>query len=267
MRRVLSLCSVVVALAACAPKAPLPGMAVPTTGATVARLGDIEVTDDQVTAFLAQYPETDVQMLPPQARRELLTTIALETYLYENAIADGTHNDDEVRVQLAMLERQGLAEAWVRKFGEAKATDEAVRARYDEVVAADPRPEVRARHILVPTEAQAADLRAQIDGGADFAVLAKEHSVDFTSADRGGDLGWFAEGMMVGPFGEAAFSSKPGEVVGPVATRFGYHVILVEDKRDAVPFEDVSDAIRQALVDEAVGAELERLQSQVEIVQ
>ena len=86
-----------------------------------------------------------------------------------------------------------------------------------------------ARHILVDTEEKALDLKNQIDGGADFAALAGEHS-SCPSGKRGGDLGDFGPGQMVREFDEVVFSGAVGEVHGPVKTQFGYHLIEVTNR-------------------------------------
>ena len=87
-----------------------------------------------------------------------------------------------------------------------------------------------ARHILVPTEQQANDIKAQIAAGADFAEMARQHSTCPSSA-RGGDLGEFKPGQMVKEFNDVCFNDEVGVVHGPVKTQFGYHLIEVT-KRD-----------------------------------
>ncbi|MGE5232899.1 MAG: peptidyl-prolyl cis-trans isomerase [Acidobacteriota bacterium] len=110
--------------------------------------------------------------------------------------------------------------------------------------------QVHARHILIlpndkRTDAQAKALleqaKAKLEKGADFAALAKELSEDPGSKDRGGDLGYFGRGRMVKEFEDAAFAAKPGEIVGPIKSEFGWHLIKVEDHRPGGlrPFEDV----------------------------
>jgi len=96
---------------------------------------------------------------------------------------------------------------------------------------------VHASHILIPAGDDTSsalnkvkDILQQIKNGADFAKMAKEYSLDPISASRGGDLGWFGKGMMVPPFEKAAFNAKIGEIVGPVRTDYGYHLIKVHDK-------------------------------------
>jgi peptidyl-prolyl cis-trans isomerase D len=97
-------------------------------------------------------------------------------------------------------------------------------------------PVIRARHILVRSSAadpeveqRLVDIRNQIEGGASFEAMARQHSQDNT-ASIGGDLGWFGRGRMVAPFEEAAFGASPGSVVGPVRTTFGYHLIQITDR-------------------------------------
>ena len=88
-----------------------------------------------------------------------------------------------------------------------------------------------ARHILVDSEEFCVDLKNQISAGADFAVVAKEHS-KCPSGSRGGELGTFGRGQMVKEFDEVVFSSDIGEVVGPVRTQFGYHLVEVTSRTD-----------------------------------
>jgi len=90
--------------------------------------------------------------------------------------------------------------------------------------------EVRASHILVPTEQEAKDLKTRIENGEDFAQLAQQHS-QCPSGRSGGDLGFFGKGMMVPEFEKAAFNSQVNEVSSPVKTQFGYHLIKVTEQR------------------------------------
>jgi peptidyl-prolyl cis-trans isomerase C len=87
----------------------------------------------------------------------------------------------------------------------------------------------RARHILVATKEACEDLKTQIEGGADFAALAKEHS-DCPSRTRGGDLGEFSQGQMVKEFDDVVFSGELGKTHGPVKTQFGYHLIEITSR-------------------------------------
>ncbi|MDD5172064.1 MAG: peptidylprolyl isomerase [Candidatus ainarchaeum sp.] len=90
--------------------------------------------------------------------------------------------------------------------------------------------QVKASHILVEDEDTAKKLKAELDNGADFAKLAKKHSV-CPSGKSGGDLGFFGKGQMVKAFEDAAFSLPIGVVSQPVQTEFGYHLIVVTAKK------------------------------------
>jgi peptidyl-prolyl cis-trans isomerase C len=91
-------------------------------------------------------------------------------------------------------------------------------------------PRASARHILVPTEARAKELKAEIDGGADFAAVAQKNS-QCPSSQQGGDLGSFGPGEMVPEFDRVVFGDLPvGETSEPVKTEFGYHLIQVQNR-------------------------------------
>lgn len=117
-------------------------------------------------------------------------------------------------------------------------------------------PEVKARHILVSVAQDAPEeqvvqaqkkieeIKARLDKGADFAELAKQYSDDKSNADNGGDLGWFGKGVMVKEFEDVAFALDIGKVSAPVRTRFGFHLIKVEDKRVRT-FEQAQSDVRR----------------------
>ncbi len=86
-----------------------------------------------------------------------------------------------------------------------------------------------ARHILVDSEEKAQQLKTEIENGADFADLAKQHS-SCPSGAQGGDLGKFGRGMMVPEFDKVVFSAPINEVQGPVKTQFGYHLLEVTSR-------------------------------------
>jgi len=88
-----------------------------------------------------------------------------------------------------------------------------------------------ARHILVQTEEECNELKSQIEGGADFAELAKEHS-KCPSGTSGGELGVFGPGQMVKEFDEVVFSAELNKVQGPVKTQFGYHLLEITNRTD-----------------------------------
>ncbi|MCL4838806.1 MAG: SurA N-terminal domain-containing protein [Thermoanaerobaculia bacterium] len=156
-----------------------------------------------------------------------------------------------------------------RLRAQTQVSDEDLRRYYDQNQEEYRREEqVRARHILVQvgagrTEEQARAeidaLRARIEGGADFAALARERSDDPGSQSRGGDLGFFGRGRMIKEFEDAAFSAEPGRLVGPLRTGFGFHLLEVLERRAAglQPYEEVEPQIRARLLTERVDAAAE----------
>ncbi|MCW5879525.1 MAG: peptidylprolyl isomerase [Anaerolineae bacterium] len=98
--------------------------------------------------------------------------------------------------------------------------------------------QINARHILVQTVDEAVKAAKRVDGGEDFAKVAREVSKDPTTAKSGGDLGWFPRGLMVPEFEQAAFSLAPKQISSPVQTQFGWHVIQVLEKDPARKLSD-----------------------------
>jgi peptidyl-prolyl cis-trans isomerase C len=187
------------------------------------------------------------QMIYPQLLQKMIATKLVSVKGY----ADKLQDTQEVKDKMKAAEDQFVAEAWIHKTVQPKITDAKLKERYDQLSSKfKPQDEVRARHILVATEAEANDLITQLKGGADFAKLASEKSKDTGSAKQGGDLGYFPQTAMVKPFAEAAFGMKAGELSDkPVKTEFGYHIIKVEDHRksSAPPFAEVKDQLANQL--------------------
>jgi len=155
--------------------------------------------------------------------------------------------ENDRRGYLSGVALQGVADGAV--------TDAALQAAYDAKFTGAPETkEYNAAHILVATEEEAKTLKAEIDGGADFGDMAKQHSSDGAAAG-GGDLGWFSQGMMVKPFEDAVLAMEVGAVSGPVQTQFGWHLIkLVETRIQAAPTlddtrEELAAEIEQAAVE------------------
>ncbi len=180
----------------------------------------------------------------------------------------GLERRPAIALNLLNQQRATLADAYLREAVGARATPEAVEARYRELyLDAEPTPEVRAGHILVETEEVASELKAQLDAGADFAALAAEHGTDGT-ASQGGDLGWFAQSDMVPEFADAAFAMEPGTISAPVKTAFGWHLIRLDERRDRQPpaLDEVREEMMGELIQQAQAAVVAELRMKSAIV-
>lgn len=119
--------------------------------------------------------------------------------------------------------------------------------------------QIRCRHILVKTKEQADDLLISLKAGADFSIMAKAKSEDPASRERGGDIGFFSKGMLLPEFEDAAFKLKVGEISEPVKTKLGYHIIKLEEKKEAKPAKldrETKIKIENALLQNKISSEL-----------
>ena len=162
--------------------------------------------------------------------------------------AEAIAADPRVKAQIELQYRGTIAQAVARDYMMSNAaTDEEIFAEYESQLELAPTQQFKARHILVESQAAAQDLISQLEEGADFQELAKEHSTG-PSGPQGGDLGWFSPDQMVAPFAEAVAALEDGAFSKePVQTQFGWHVILREETRDNEPptLESVRDTIKQ----------------------
>ncbi len=172
----------------------------------------------------------------------------------------------QIKAQLDLQEKAIIFNAFATDYiAKNQATDQEVFNTYQEQIALAPPKEFKARHILVDTQAEALALIEQLQGGADFVELAKEHSTG-PSASSGGDLGWFTAQAMVKPFSDAVGTMEDGAfTAAPVQTQFGWHVILREDSRDSAPppLESVSDVIKQRIAQQKFQDFIQNLRSNV----
>ncbi len=155
--------------------------------------------------------------------------------------------------------------------GDVEPTEEEVQDFYDENRATQfTLPERRClRHILFAPdeEERAGEVKEELEAGGDFAELAEENSQDPGSRERGGDLGCQAEGAFVPEFDEAAFEAEEGEILGPVETDFGFHVIEVTDiqPEEETPLEEAAPEIEEQLSQQRQATELDAwIQDQLE---
>lgn len=242
--------------AAAAPEttAEKPAPTIPEGGAdaVVATVNGQVITLGHLIVLRANLP-AQYQNLPD----DVLYKGILNQLIQQAALSQSVEGAVTKRDTLAMEnDRRGyLSGVALQSVATGAVTDAALQAAYDAKFAAAPETkEYNAAHILVKTEEEAKTIKAAIDGGADFAEMAKQHSSDGAAAN-GGDLGWFSQGMMVKPFEDAVVTMEVGKVSDPVETQFGWHLIkLVETRIQAAPSlddlrEELASEIEQAAVE------------------
>lgn len=185
------------------------------------------------------------------------------------AAADaGLADDKEVNRRLELRREEIMRDVFLERALAEVLTDDALQARYEAFLAENPpETEVSARHILLESEEDAVGVIAELDQGADFATLAKERSTG-PSSSAGGDLGFFTKDQMVPEFAEAAFALEAGNYSEkPVQSQFGWHVILVEERRTQEPpaYDDVEGELQSAVSRETVREMVAKMREGAEV--
>jgi peptidyl-prolyl cis-trans isomerase C len=250
-----------------------PGLAQPAPAALptdpiVARVDGEEIRFSDLANAAQELPE-ELRGAPPQ----MLYPLLLDQMIAGRAVAAaarraGLDKDEAVRARVRRAEEQELQQAYISRALAGLVTDERIRAAYDAEIRARPvEEEVRARHILVPTETEAREALAEIRAGADFNAVAQRRSAG-PGAREGGDLGFFKRGDMVPEFAEAAFALQAGQIsAAPVRSPFGWHIIRVDERRSSAPppFEEARETLRQRLFEAEISTVVERARSAAKI--
>jgi len=205
--------------------------------------------------------------LTDEQKKETLDSL-IEMYVAaQQAQKEGlATGEDGARVEL--MRQSALADLAGRKYLEGKdPSPEELQAEYDKQINQMAATEYKARHILVDSEDTARELIDKLDGGASFEQLAMENSSD-SSAQEGGDLGWFAPNRMVKPFADAVQALEKGKYTAePVQSQFGWHVIKLEDTRPLSPpaFESVEPQLKQLVTQGKFQAYLDELMKSADV--
>ena len=216
----------------------------------LATVNGVEITEQDLAFARAEIGEQIASMPAGQRRSNLLLYIIENQILATASQSEMLNEGPDVDALMKYYRRRAMHDLYYqRKIRDAVSEPEA-RALYDAQVAKIiPRTEVRARHILVKTEAEALEIIERLGRGTDFAELAQEKSIGPSGAE-GGDLGYFSREKMLPEFSSVAFNLEKGEFSEPVKTRFGWHVIKQEDKRESKPppFDEVKDGLLSEMV-------------------
>ncbi len=234
-------------LAGCAPKSDQTnGNAA--AAKPVATVNGRAIASAQFDFFVKTVTGKPAADLTVEQRGQVLDTLVRAEVVAQQAEKDGLDKQGDAPASLAMARLQVLEQAAMASYlKDRKATDAELKSEYDTQVAAMPKTQYKARHILVKTRDEAEQVIAALKKGAKFEKLAAEQSLD-GSKTNGGDLGWFSPTNMVRPFAEAVAGLKKGETTSaPVQTEFGWHVIRLDDMRETAPpaFDSVKDRLVQ----------------------
>ena len=236
----------------------------PFASAQVASVNGIDIEQHVFDVYL----ESRIQKPADQAsaeERDLVLKELTDLYLLSSQPrAAELEKTPDVSAQIELQYRSALAQAVATTYmAENAATDEEIFELYSQQIKLAPQEQYRARHILVDTQGKAVDLIGQLNDGADFAELAQEHSSD-SSAQNGGDLGWFSPEQMVAPFSAAVAELDNGAYTSaPVQSQFGWHVIKREESRtnEPPPLDSVREVIKQSVEQQKLVAYLEELRN------
>ena len=243
----ISAIGVLALLAACAPKGKEPAAA-DATAKTVAMVNGQPLTSAQFEFFTKTVAGKPATELSAEQRTQVLDLLVRAEVVAQQAEKDGLDKQGDAPVSLAMARLQVLEQSAMASYlKDRKATDAEIKTEYDTQVAAMPKTQYKARHILVKTKDEADKIIAQLKKGAKFEALATAQSLD-GSKTNGGDLGWFSSANMVKPFADAVASLKKGETTPtPVQTEYGWHVIRLDDTRETAPpsLDSVKDRLTQ----------------------
>lgn len=228
------------------------------TGDTVvATVNGDDITMAHVVAARTNLPE-QFQSLPDDVLLPGIVEQLIQQAVLGQAMGELSHRAE---IRLENQRRELAANDKVEEVISSAVTDDALQAAYDAQYAnAEPTKEFSASHILVEAEDKAKELIVELEGGADFAELAKTHSTG-PSGPNGGELGWFGPGMMVKPFEDAVMAMEDGAISAPVQTQFGWHVIKLNESRmkGAPTLEDVRAELAVQIESDAVETALKAL--------
>jgi len=249
----------------------------------VLTVGSEKITQSMFQEIIASLPaQQQSQLQTPEARRSLAEQVAELKVMAQEARARKLDQSAAVKAKVALQSDQILANAVYQELTAGDADDASLRAYYAEHK--QDWDQVKARHILIRMQgsrvpvreghkdltadealAKAKEVRVKIVGGAKFEDQAKIESDDVGSGENGGDLGTFGAGQMVPEFDEVVFKAPVGQVTDPIKTAYGYHLILIEERKSK-PFEDARGEIEQKIRPEMGQKAIEALKKKTAVV-
>ncbi|MGZ3697194.1 MAG: peptidylprolyl isomerase [Bdellovibrionota bacterium] len=235
----------------------------------LAKVNGRTITDKDLHNALASLNEGQRQQIlgDSNSRRQVLISVIDQEILFQNAEKEKLDQDAEFKDAIDQFKKQFLANRLLSKDLSSKLTDSAAKKYFETHKTRYSTDEVHAQHILVTDEKRAQELIKEAKGGADFQDLAEKNSRDPSAKNNRGDLGFFGRDRMVPEFTDAAFAGQDGEIVGPVKTAYGYHVIKVLEHKIGknMNFDEVELRVRNDLKAQLVQEYVEKLKKGAKI--
>jgi peptidyl-prolyl cis-trans isomerase C len=226
---------------------------------------DAKVLDQYAIKRLGVAPTVG---FPEEKRLELIEELIHRELIVQDAKRLEMDKDEEVSLKLQEVIKNTLLQLRIEKLlQENDPSEDQLQSLYKEYIVDKSSEEYKARHILLKTKKEAKAIIAELDKGAIFAKLAKNHS-EGPSKNQGGDLGWFSLNQMVKPFADEVAKLKNGTYSKhPVKTRFGWHVIYREDSRKVDPpsFESVQKQVLEIAQNQIISEYIEKLKDEADI--
>ena len=217
----------------------------------------------RVKSIVAQ-GQTDSPQMRDSVREELINIELIS----QEAVKNGVDKQTEVVGQIEFAKQSILASAYMQDFVKKNpVSEDALKQEYETIKLANSSKEYKVSHILVKEEAEAKSIAAKIKKGSKFDKLAKKHSLDPGSKEKGGELDWSRPGTFVPSFDSAMMSLKKGEVSAPVKSDYGWHIIKLDDVRDFTfpDFQEVKSDIAQRMQQQTVMKAVEDIRKSAKI--
>ena len=238
--------------------------AAPAAAAAPAKAGEIAISQPQFDLILKERLAQG-QADTPELRAVLRDELINREIFVRAAKAKGLDRDASMKTQMAVAAESILIRAYINDYLTANPiTDDILKREYDTIRAGLGDKEYRARHILVEKKEEAESIIKQLQAGGKFEELAKANSKDPGSKENGGDLDWAVPSNYVKPFADALVALQKGKYTPtPVQSPFGYHVIQLDDTRDAKApaFDEVKPQLAQRLQGQVIEKHLTELRS------
>lgn len=248
-------------------------------GEGVVRLGDTEVasvdgtkiylSDVERTAAANGLIEEGSPLTPGQpVFQKVLDELIDQRLLALDALRQSLDQEDETRRRLSAARERILGNVLVENHLKNTVNETTIRRMYEEQAGLRDRgDEVQARHILLKDEATANEIAKKLADGGDFAALAREMSEDEGSRDKGGNLGYFTNDMLEAKFTQIAFATQKGEVSAPFESKYGWHILQVQNRRKAAQptFEEMRSEILNFMTYDEIQNILKSLRAQGDV--